>query len=391
MALPGLIRDMADPQEAEYRAKVRCFVDDVFTETLDEGLANAAADRGSKTTVVSPEATQSAARLSTTFKEESHFVASRCQVHHHSATCVKYSFKDALKEDGAKRGRPLCRFGAPWKLVPTMGFTEDGLLEVERNHPMVNRYNQSMAVGLRHNHDITMILARTMGMALVWYICNYATKLNAPMWKRLALASELLELVRKQQGRPDGEAEGLRTVEEETWSFLLRVSNRIFTSRELSQPEVLTYLLGFGTDFSKVRNWTWLHLNTLYWACAREWAGLREAVSALGGETYAENLYFFQNGIRLPYLQAYKHRGPVLEGLCLYEYLSFVILKKEGTGRRRTGAIPFPSTATTCAGWVQYLRAPGKAACPLLDGRLTDRFDEADDKVVKWYVSYKIC
>ncbi|KAK8859546.1 hypothetical protein PGQ11_010280 [Apiospora arundinis] len=379
MALPGLIRDMADPREAEYRAKVRRFVDDVFTETLDEGLAKTAADRESKTTVVPTEATQSAAWLSAAFEEECHFVASRCQVHHHSATCVKYSFRDALKKGGEKRAEPLCRFGAPWKLVPSTGFTEDGLLEVERNHPMVNRYNQSMAVGLRHNHDITMILTRTMGMALMWYICNYATKLNAPMWKRLALASELLELIRQQQGRPEGEADEPRTAEEETWLFLLRVSNRIFTSRELSQPEVLAYLLGFGTDFSSVRNWTWVHLNSLYWACAREWAGLREEVSALGRETYAENLYFFQDGIRLPYLQAYKHRGPVLEGLCLYKYLSFVILKKEGTGRRRTGAIPFPTTATICAG-----RAPGKAACPVLYGRLADRFDDPDEKVFKW-------
>ncbi|KAK8013668.1 hypothetical protein PG991_009261 [Apiospora marii] len=154
--MPELLRDMADPQEAEYRAKVRHFVNDVFTESLDEALAQAASDRGRKTTAVPAEATQNTAELAAAFPEEAHFVASRCQVHHHSATCVKYSFKDVVKDGGEKRARTLCRFGAPWKLVPETGFSEDGLLTVERNHPMVNRYNQSMAVGLRHNHDITL-------------------------------------------------------------------------------------------------------------------------------------------------------------------------------------------------------------------------------------------
>jgi hypothetical protein len=42
--------------------------------------------------------------------------------------------------------------------VPETGFTGDGLLEVKRDYQMVNRYNQSMAIGLRHNHDVSQIL-----------------------------------------------------------------------------------------------------------------------------------------------------------------------------------------------------------------------------------------
>ena len=247
---------------------------------------------------------------------------------------------------------------------------------------MVNRYNQSMAVGLRHNHDITLILTRSMGLALMWYICNYATKLSAPMWKRLAIASELLTLIDQQKGRVAGSAGRLQ---EETRSFFLRLSNRVFSNRELSQPEVLAYLLGFGTDFSSVRHWTWIHLNSLYWACVRQWAGLRQALAAYGKEAQPESLYFHQRGLKLPYLEAYKHRGSVLEDVCLYDYLSFITLRKERSGRRqRASAIPFPATATTCAGWVQCLRLPGKTACPVFDGRLTDNFEEVDEKVIQW-------
>ena len=46
---------------------------------------------------------------------------------------------------------------------------------------MVNRYNQSMAIGLRHSHDLSLILIHKKGLALLHYIYNYDTKLNALM------------------------------------------------------------------------------------------------------------------------------------------------------------------------------------------------------------------
>jgi hypothetical protein len=49
-----------------------------------------------------------------------------------------------------------------------------------------------MAVGLRHNHDISIILTKTKGLAMLFYITNYATKLDTPMWKRLVFAADVL-------------------------------------------------------------------------------------------------------------------------------------------------------------------------------------------------------
>ena len=362
LALADLIRDMANPDGGEYRAKVKSFVDDVFTETLNEALAKEAADSGSKTTVVEPKLMDDAEWLSRGFEREANFVASRCQVHHHSATCVKYSIKEVLKSGVAKCRTQLCRFRAPWKLMPETGFTDDGLLEVRRDHQMVNRYNQSMAIGLRHNHDISPILTRKKGLALLHYICNYATKLNAPMWKRLANAAELLEIARQQQDGSDN-PDATSTMADETKSFLLRVANRIFTCRELSQPEVLGYLLGFSTDFTNVLNWTWVHLNSLYWATAGKWPALREALYAhLGHDPQVDHVYFQADGFKLPYFEAYTHRGLMLQDLCFYDYMSFVVLKKESRRWRSTIPIPFPPTATGCKGWVQCLRKTGQTA-----------------------------
>jgi hypothetical protein len=153
---------------------------------------------------------------------------------------------------------------------------------------------------------------------------------------------------------------------------------------------VLGYLLCFETDFTNVPAWAWVHLNSLYWSCAREWPGLREALSALGQEPHPENVYFQASGFKLSYVEAYKHRGPVFAHLCFYEYLSFVVLKKERHHRTGARLIPFSPTATICEGWVQSLRMPHKKGVPLFDGRLTDEFDEHDEKYVKRYVPRRI-
>jgi hypothetical protein len=60
-----------------------------------------------------------------------------------------------------------------------------------------------------------------------------------------------------------------------------------------------------------------------------------------------------------------------------------VVLKKKRDQRRGAKSIPFPPTATVCEGWVQSLRTAHKTAVPIFDGRLTDEFDEHDEKFVK--------
>ncbi|KAM4062509.1 ATP-dependent DNA helicase PIF1 [Hirsutella rhossiliensis] len=132
---------------------------------------------------------------------------------------------------------------SPWKIVDETGFTEDGLLQIRRNHPLVNRYNKSLAVGLRHNHDVSMILTKTKGLAMVYYITNYATKLDTPMWKRIALAAEVARQLRE-AGRPTSRApdptlpdDRQQAVLNESRQFLMRTANRIFSERQLSAVE----------------------------------------------------------------------------------------------------------------------------------------------------------
>lgn len=73
------------------------------------------------------------AQFSTAFEEEANFCAGASQIHTHSATCVKYSINKPA------RTRNLYRFKAPWRLVDKTAFKDGRVLEIRRNHSMVNR------------------------------------------------------------------------------------------------------------------------------------------------------------------------------------------------------------------------------------------------------------
>lgn len=132
---------------------------------------------------------------------------------------------------------------------------------------MINRYNETMAIALNHNHDIVLITKKKQGRALVFYVTNYATKLQSPAWYRLAYAKQVLELERQRQEEPAMEdLPGQGSFPPSIRVLLLKMANRIFSERELSAVEVASHLLGFGTEYSSVDNWCFANLNTLYWA-----------------------------------------------------------------------------------------------------------------------------
>ena len=129
------------------------------------------------------------------FEEEANFCAGATQIHTHSPTCVKYSMNG-----GSGRKRDLCRFKAPWKLVERTTFMKDGdhgVLQIWRNHNMVNQWNKAITVGLRHNHDISFITMQHRAMAIMYYVMNYVMKVEDPTWKQVAAVAELFHILNK--------------------------------------------------------------------------------------------------------------------------------------------------------------------------------------------------
>ncbi|XP_044714717.1 PIF1-like helicase domain-containing protein [Hirsutella rhossiliensis] len=132
---------------------------------------------------------------------------------------------------------------------------------IRRTHSMVNRWNKAIAVGLRHNHDISFIATQRKTMALMYYVTNYATKVEDPVWKCGG------------RGRSPGRLNGTR-------QFLMRVANRVFTERPLSQVEVVAHLLGYPAEFTNSSAWAYLNTSLLYWEVFRRWPYLRRASGA---------------------------------------------------------------------------------------------------------------
>ncbi len=118
---------------------------------------------------------QNSDQFAAAFEEEANFCAGATQIHTHSPTCVKYSI------NGERKKHAPCRFGAPWKPVEKTSLTESGVLQIRRRHSLVNRWNKAMAVGLQHNHDISFIATKCKALALVFYLTNYATKVEDPV------------------------------------------------------------------------------------------------------------------------------------------------------------------------------------------------------------------
>src|SRR4051812_6488366 len=267
------------------------------------------------------------AALLEAFDSEANFCATSSQIHSCNATCFKYAVRGKSLDQ-----KTLCRFKAPWKEHPETHVTEDGILNIKRNHPLVNRWNPAMAIGLRHNHDISLICTKTKALAMMYYITNYATKLAQPMYARLSLAASVLE----QMGGEDGSlppnshsVDGLSKEQLERYNptrqFLMRAANMIFSDTELSSVEVCSHLLGYGTDFTNVRDWSYFHTNTLYWAVYRRWPHLRQLATGSSADSdYQLSVSVGKNGMKLPWFEAYANRSKVLADLCFYEYLCYV-------------------------------------------------------------------
>ncbi|KAM6514313.1 hypothetical protein FALCPG4_015463 [Fusarium falciforme] len=381
MQLPALIDDMADPEEEDYRAQVTRYVDSVFHEWLDENAGNAV--RQERKPIHPDEGMMNSTEaLTAAFENESNYIAYCCQVHSHTYTCIKYSLKGLAGQGADTNRRTACRFKAPWKIVEETGFTKDGLLRIRRNHSLVNRYNKAMAIGRRHNHDISMILTRTKGLAMVFYITNYATKLDTPMWKRIVLAAEVFRQLsesaerRRQVSDPAGR-DARPALLNESRQFLMRTANRIFSERQLSAVEVCYHLLGYQTDFTNVPQWSFLNLTALYWAIFRRWMHLRrEAGVQTDLEEPPETVQLREGGCTLLYLGAYACRGQVLRSLCLYDYMSMINLVRRSDRDEDETHISLEGSSPECHGWLQELRRPHEYAVPIFQGYISNDHED---------------
>jgi hypothetical protein len=396
--IPNLASEMADSNKdsasdnlLSYREEVCHWLDQVVCNTLDtESSRNCPKEHLRE---APQQIWQDEEYLDSHFEEEANFVAKHRQIHNHTPTCVKYSYKKLLPEakSSSKQSKDVehpCRFKAPWPLEEETHFTNEGLLRHRRNHPMVNSYNQALSIALRHNHDITMICSKSHSLSMLFYLTNYATKLETPMWKRLAIAQEYKMLVDEQSSSSANplHAGGVDSTKNQqvytpqSIKFLRKVANRISTERSLSAVEVCHHLLEHSSEYHNVRQWSWVSLGSLYWAIFRSWRFFEhEARRHTMVESEEPVVHLIPSGRKLSVLTAYKHRGPILRSLCLYDYVSQVQVMRDSTKYRKRKAVPFSADGgEDCKGWSQILRNSENLAIPVIDGTFGNIFDNQE-------------
>ncbi|KAJ3455084.1 hypothetical protein MRS44_013684 [Fusarium solani] len=160
--------------------------------------------------------------------------------------------------------------------------------------------------------------------------------------------------------------------------YLMRIANRIFTERPLSQVEVIAHFLDYPSEFSSTKQWSYQRSSTLGDDDDRsiENIGGNGNGNGNGAEASDERVLVGSNDKKLPYIEAYHHRGEVLQTLCFYDYVSLVKLQKRiDSSLKQLVKIEFERNWKPGRDWVQVLRPPGKYAVPCINGFLDMDFD----------------
>src|SRR5436190_5631967 len=213
------------------------------------------------------------------------------------------------------------------------------------------------------NHDVSFIGTKKKGHALIYYLTNYATKVEDTMWKRVSILRQVYEENKTALAGSALPAE----------SFLLKVANRLFTERSLSMVEVVSILLGQPTEYCSAKDWTYLNAGSLYksvYATGRlrpsdvQNMEVQDDEDGEEADRHEEEspVYLTRLGKKLQWWQAYPFRGEAFRHVCLYDYLrlvKFVRVKRADSGM---GQIPFTPDGPGYGTWVQVLRKPEYAA-----------------------------
>jgi hypothetical protein len=129
-------------------------------------------------------------------------VAAWVQMYTHSKTCTKYQKKypqsytranpvlivqsegmatdtdESSKRSDTQRqlSSQFYRFLFPRPLVLESMVTEEGYIQIERNHQFVNKYNPVIASATGYNHDVNFTVSSPKVLAVIYYMTNYVTK-----------------------------------------------------------------------------------------------------------------------------------------------------------------------------------------------------------------------
>ncbi|RDB17999.1 ATP-dependent DNA helicase RRM3 [Hypsizygus marmoreus] len=139
-------------------------------------------------------------------------------------------------------GRWVCKRRAPFPVAAEDWVNEEGEWGPKRTAAYLNNWNPMLLNLLRANHDIKLIMYSGQTKNLSWYITNYATKKQMPSFNISALLAKRLAFhYIQEKNTADILAMNKRLIQ--------RCANTLSRNQELTAPEVISLLMGWGDRF----------------------------------------------------------------------------------------------------------------------------------------------
>ncbi|KAH9033410.1 hypothetical protein EDB85DRAFT_1864547 [Lactarius pseudohatsudake] len=168
-------------------------------------------------------------------------IARTVQVHQCSKSCMKLV-----------GGRIICKRRAPFPLAVEDWIDENGNWGPKRSYGYFNNWNPAILQCLRANHDIKLITNGVETKDIAWYITHYVAKKQNSSSNISALLAKTLAFHRTKERLTNN----LKTINKR---LIQRCGNVLSREQELSAPEVISYLMGWGDRFISHR------FETIHW------------------------------------------------------------------------------------------------------------------------------
>lgn len=145
-----------------------------------------------------------------------------------------------------------CKRRAPFPLAVEDWIDENGDWGPCRTNGYLNSWNPSVLQCLRANHDIKLITNGKETKHIAWYVTHYSTK------KRKNSSNTSALLAKKPAFRHDTTQSTLNSTAINK-KMIQQCANTLSREQELSAPEVVSYLMGWGDCYISH------HFETIHW------------------------------------------------------------------------------------------------------------------------------
>ncbi|KAF8258485.1 hypothetical protein EI94DRAFT_1516666, partial [Lactarius quietus] len=153
------------------------------------------------------------------------------QVHQCGQGCIKLV-----------RGQFTCKRRAPFPLADEDWIQADGTWGPKRTYGYFNNWCPSILQCLRANHDIKLITNGIETKDIAWYITHYVAKKQ----RALSNTSALLAKTFAFHGASNTRNSDLVATNKK---LIQQCGNALSCEQELSAPEVISYLMGWGDRY----------------------------------------------------------------------------------------------------------------------------------------------